>query len=133
MLHGVEAFDRPPCHALGWRISRDEIGVLGFEPFEFVQQRVEFLVGDLRRVVRVIPLFVMTNGFAKLLDAFDGINDHVTGRNRAARAVRRAPSSAGTRRAVFWRGRRTPPRGGTRSRSTRGPSGIRAARPTAPA
>ena len=38
----------------------------GLELFQFVQQAVECLVGDLGRVVDVVPLFVMANEVAQL-------------------------------------------------------------------
>ena len=50
---------RTPGHALRRRIWRDEIGVLGFQSLEFVQQPIELLVGNIRRVVNVVPLFVI--------------------------------------------------------------------------
>ena len=45
--------------------------MLGLEPLELVQQRVELLVGDLRGVVNVVALFVMPDRGAELGDAFE--------------------------------------------------------------
>jgi hypothetical protein len=48
--------------------------MLAFERLELVQEAVEFLVGNFRSVVDVIPLFVMPNqiteGFQALFDRF---------------------------------------------------------------
>ena len=61
VLDGLESLDRPARDALRRRIGRDEIGMLRFEPLELVQQPIELLVGDLRRVVDVVALFVMAD------------------------------------------------------------------------
>src|SRR5207237_6520544 len=76
MLDGREPFDRPPRHALGRRIGGDEIGIFGFEAFEVVQQRVERLVGNLGRVVDVIPLFVVANRLTELTQTLFGRHGH---------------------------------------------------------
>ena len=54
-------------------IRRDEIGIVGFEPLEFVQQAVELFVGNLRSVEDVVTLLVMANQPAQLADALCGI------------------------------------------------------------
>jgi hypothetical protein len=66
MFDGGKALDRPPGDALRRRISRHQIGVLGLQPFELVQQTIELLVGDLRVVVDVVALFVVADGITKL-------------------------------------------------------------------
>ena len=58
--------------ALGRRIGGDEIRVLGLEALELVQQPVECLVGDLRRVVNVVALLVVADLLAELVDALEG-------------------------------------------------------------
>ena len=52
--------------------------MLGFEPLELVQQRVELLVGDLGIVVDVVALFVMADRVAQLFEAFFGRGHVVT-------------------------------------------------------
>ena len=44
------------------------------EPFELVQQPIEGFVGDLGIVVNVVPLFVMADLGAELLDSGQGIH-----------------------------------------------------------
>ena len=73
VLDGREAVGGRAGDALGRRIGRDEIGVLGFEPLELVQQPVELLVGDLGRAVEVVALLVVADLLAELVDAVDGI------------------------------------------------------------
>ncbi len=58
VLDRVEAFDGTSGNALRRRIDGDEIGVVGLELLELVQQRVELRVGDLGIVVDVIALFM---------------------------------------------------------------------------
>ena len=69
---GREALDRAAGDALRRRVGRDEIGVFGFERFQFLQQRVELVVGDFRIVVDVVALFVVANLFAKVLEPGGG-------------------------------------------------------------
>ncbi len=61
VLDGLEAGGRAAADALGRRIGRDEIGVLGFEALELLHERVEFGVGQLGIVEDVVPLFVVAN------------------------------------------------------------------------
>ena len=70
MLDRDEAFGGTSADALGRRIGGDQIGVIGLELFELVEQAVVFLVGNLGIVVDVVTLFVMTDRVTKLLDAF---------------------------------------------------------------
>ena len=69
MLDGVEPFDRTPGDALRRRIDRDEIGMLGFERLELVEQPVECLVRDLGRAADVVALLVVADAVAQLSDA----------------------------------------------------------------
>ena len=69
MLDGWKTFDRPSADALRRRIGRHQIRMLGFEVLEVVQQPIEFLVGNLRVVVDVVALFVVTNRFAQFANA----------------------------------------------------------------
>ena len=50
--------------ALRRRIGRDEIGIVGLELLELVQQGVELFVRDFRSGMNVVPLFVMADLFA---------------------------------------------------------------------
>ena len=56
-------------HPLGGGIKGHQIRIFGFEILELVQQPVEFLVGNLRVVVDVVALFVVTNRLAQLANA----------------------------------------------------------------
>jgi hypothetical protein len=66
VLDGLEPLDRPAGHALRGRVGRDEIGMLGLEPLELVQQRVELGVRDLGGVQDVVALFVVADLLPKL-------------------------------------------------------------------
>ena len=127
VLDGLEALDRTAGHALRRRIGGDEIGMLGLEPLELVQQPIELLVGDLRVVVDVVALFVMPDRVTQLADALFGrlscgrstvARQDVVGQREQGVALR---ARRETRRAASWRVRRTRPRGGTRSRSSGAP------------
>src|SRR5439155_16480555 len=72
MLDGGEPLDRAAGDALRGGIGRDELGVFGFQLLELVQQIVEFLVGDLRSVVNVVPLLVVPDRLAELLQTLFG-------------------------------------------------------------
>ena len=69
VLDGREAVGGLAGDALGRRIGGDEIGILGLEPLELVQQPVELLVRDLRRAVDVVALLVVADLLAELTDA----------------------------------------------------------------
>jgi hypothetical protein len=62
VLDGWESLRRGSGDPLGGRIGCDEIRVVGLQPLELVQQPVEFLVGNLGRVMNVVPLFMMPDG-----------------------------------------------------------------------
>ena len=64
-----EAFGDAAADALGRRVGGDEIGMLGFELLELVQQPIELLVRNLGLVVDVVALFVVPDGLAKCRDA----------------------------------------------------------------
>ncbi len=74
MAHRREAFGRAAAYALRRRIERDEIGVIALEILELAQQRIELGVGDLRRGVDVVALFVMADLSAELVYAGGGIH-----------------------------------------------------------
>src|SRR4051812_3638214 len=77
MLDGREAFGGTSGDALGGRIRRDEIRVLGFDPFELVQEAIELLVGDLRGVVDVVAFLVVADLIAQLGQALlYGLRSH---------------------------------------------------------
>ena len=90
VLDGREAVDRPPGDALRRRIGRDEIGMLGLELLELVQQPIELLVGDLRIVVDVVALFVMADRVAKLADALRAMKLTATLNRSSSDAVYRS-------------------------------------------
>lgn len=56
------------AYALGWRVRRDQLGMLRFEVFELLGQLVEFEVADFGLVEDEIEIFVMTNQIAEGLD-----------------------------------------------------------------
>jgi hypothetical protein len=72
MFNRREALNRPAGHALRRRIGGDEIRVLGLERFELVQQAIELFVGDLGRVMDVIPLLVVPDEIAQFLRRCSG-------------------------------------------------------------
>ena len=53
---------------LGRRIDGDEIGMLGLQPPELVQQGIELAVGDFRLIEDVVALFVVADQATKLGD-----------------------------------------------------------------
>ncbi len=69
VLDRGEALGDAPAHALCRRIRRDEAWMRRLEPFELMQQVVEFLVGNLRRALNVVELFVAPNQLPKVVDA----------------------------------------------------------------
>ena len=68
MVDGLEPLRGLPGHALRRGIGGDEIGMGVFERLQLAHQRVELGVGDLGVVENVVPLFVMPNAIAQLLD-----------------------------------------------------------------
>ena len=74
VLDGRKAVGDAAADALGRRIGGDELGMVGLERFEFVQQAVERLVRDLGRGVDVVLLFVVADGGAKFADAGGGFH-----------------------------------------------------------
>jgi hypothetical protein len=48
--------------------------MLRLEALELVKQPVEVLVGDLRRIVNVVPLLVMADLLAELVDAIEWLH-----------------------------------------------------------
>jgi hypothetical protein len=71
VLDGRKPFDKAAADALGWRVKGDKVRIVGFELLEFVQERIEFGVGDLRSAVEVVLLFVMADELAELGDAIE--------------------------------------------------------------
>ena len=65
-----EAFQRPAAHALRRRAGIGELGMGGFELTKLAHEPVELRIGDHRRVVNVIPFFVVADLLAQSLDAF---------------------------------------------------------------
>ena len=74
VLDGRKAVGGRAGDALGRGVGCDEIGVLGLEALELVQQAVERLVGDLGSAVDVVALLVVANLLAELADAVEGIH-----------------------------------------------------------
>src|SRR5688500_14982447 len=58
---GRKAVSRPAADALRRGIDGNEVGVIALEILELAQQRIELGVGDFRRGLDVIALFVMAN------------------------------------------------------------------------
>jgi hypothetical protein len=73
VLNRRESFGRAAADALGWRVECNEIRVIALERLELFQQRIELGVGDLRRLMNVILIFVMPDQFAQFDDAGGGI------------------------------------------------------------
>jgi hypothetical protein len=73
MLDGRKPLRRAPGHPPRRRIGRDEVGILRFERFQFVEQPVEFRVGNLRIVVDVVTLFVVPDGLAQIANPRDEV------------------------------------------------------------
>ena len=69
-----KAFGRSAADALSRGVDGDEVRVIALEILELAQQRIELGVGDLRRGVDVIALFVMADLLAELVDAGRGIH-----------------------------------------------------------
>jgi hypothetical protein len=68
MLGRGEFFERFPSHPPGRGILGGELRVLIFEPLEFAQEGIEFLIRNLRRGVLVVELIVTLEFRAKTLD-----------------------------------------------------------------
>jgi hypothetical protein len=64
-----EAFARLAAHALGWRVGRDQRGMLAFQRLQLVDQAVELGVGNLRVVEHVVAMLVVADLLAQLLRA----------------------------------------------------------------
>jgi hypothetical protein len=61
----------PLCGGVG----RDQVRMLGFEPFELVEQRVELFVRDLRLIENVVAVFVVPDLLAELLKAGQDVHE----------------------------------------------------------
>jgi hypothetical protein len=63
-----EPLARRRTHPLRRRIRRDQLGMLRLQRLQLAHQRVIFGVGDLRRIQRMVQVFVMPELLAKSLD-----------------------------------------------------------------
>ena len=70
MAHLDESFARLAADALGGRIGRDQLGMLGLEVLEPPHHPVVFGVADLGLIEHVIQMLVMMQLFAQILDFF---------------------------------------------------------------
>jgi hypothetical protein len=75
VLDGRKPFDEAAADALGWRVKGDKVRIVGFELLEFVQERIEFGVGDLRSAVDVVSLRMRMSGGAR--DAIERMSSEV--------------------------------------------------------
>ena len=65
MGDGREALDRLPADPLRRTVRREKIGMRRFELLQFLQQSVEFEIGDLRLRLDVVQVVVMVQLFAE--------------------------------------------------------------------
>ena len=68
MAHGAEFLARRGADALGGRVGRGQLGMIGLERFEPAHQAIVFGVGNLGIVEDVVAVVVMVNLLAKLFD-----------------------------------------------------------------
>src|SRR4051812_16140622 len=73
VLHLQKALARLAPHALGRRIRRSELGVLGLQFLETPHQRVVFRVRDFGLVENVVEMFVAAKLIAELVNFARGI------------------------------------------------------------
>ena len=69
MLGGVEPRDGTARHSLRRRVRGDELRMLLLERLQFLQQRVEGIVGDLWIVEDVVAILMVPNLVAQRGDA----------------------------------------------------------------
>jgi len=69
MAHLPEALGRLASDALGGRVGREQLRVLGLNPLQLVHQRVVGCVGNLRRIQNVIQVLVAAQFGAQFLCA----------------------------------------------------------------
>ena len=68
MLRLHETFAGFAADALGGRIGRDQLGMLGLELFQLVHELIEFSVRDFRIVEHVVAIFVVADFVAEGVD-----------------------------------------------------------------
>jgi hypothetical protein len=73
VLHRHQAFEYRADHALRRRIGRAQLGVLGFDRLQLLEQLVVFGVRNLRRVEYVVAMCVVVQQPAQLLRACGGL------------------------------------------------------------
>src|SRR5215211_4469828 len=100
MRHLVELVERLAAHALGGRVRRAQLGMLGLDVAQLVEERVVFRVGDLRLVEDVVAVAVVLELPAQLLGPAPYVRgatqrprwrDAADARDRSPRAPRRPP------------------------------------------
>jgi hypothetical protein len=84
MRDGLEAFGGPATHALCRRVGVGQLGVCLFDRPKLAHESVELGVGDLRRVVHVVALFVMADESSQFVSALGGTHIERTWEVRAA-------------------------------------------------
>src|SRR3954447_23175208 len=88
----VELAERLAAGALGRRVGREQLGVLGLDPAQLVEQRVVLVVADDRVVEDVIAPAVLAQLGPELLGAPDDVRGRAHSTSRAAGARSRARS-----------------------------------------
>ena len=68
MRHFDEALARLAAHALGGRVGRDQLRMLGLERLQLVHQAIEFGVADLGIVEHVVAVLVIADLVAQRVD-----------------------------------------------------------------
>src|SRR6185295_19516516 len=76
VLHFAELRQRRTAYALGRRIRRAQLGVLGLQRLQLAEQLVVLRVGDLRRVLHVVEPVMALEGFAEGFDSFRGAHEN---------------------------------------------------------
>ena len=65
-----KALGGPAAYTLGWTVRSEEFRMLLFESAKLLEERVVFLIGDLRILFEVVKIFVTTNFVTKRRDLF---------------------------------------------------------------
>ena len=97
VLDLLEALERRRADPLGRRVRRAQLGVLGLDRAQLVEQRVVVVVADRRVVEDVVAVVVLRQLLPQLGRALLGAAALTPRRGRWRRASRRSPSRAGSR------------------------------------
>jgi hypothetical protein len=78
MFDSWKRFSRAAGDTLRGRVRGDEIRVFGFEAFQLMEQAVELLVRDFRRVPDVVTLLVMPDLAPEVLDSGERVQSYLS-------------------------------------------------------